>query len=113
MTQGPNAGKCLAISKVPNETNQTAGQQEFVPFHLSVCPQNTDGDLLHRTWFRIDAQQEDGTYTLSYQGNNTDNHPSLLGKSNLGEAVLGYYGSIGPAAGQFQLNPNATSVIAA
>lgn len=109
MLEGDHAGKCLGISKLPNETNQEAGHQEFVNFQVFDCPTNTDGDLLHHTWFRVDAQHEDGTYDLSYVGNNTDNHPSLLGNSKQGEPVQGYYGSIGPAAGQFQLNPNATA----
>lgn len=109
LTSGSNKGKCLAISKLPNQTVQKAGHQEFVPWDVSPCPATTNDDVFHHAWFRIDAQHEDGTYTVSYQGNNTDNKPSLQGNSKIGTPVTGYYGSIGPAAGQFQLSPNASS----
>ncbi|CAO1638364.1 unnamed protein product [Sympodiomycopsis kandeliae] len=105
-SSGANAGKCLAISKLPADTNQEAGHQEFVPFNVSECPTNT-AEYIHNTWFSIGAQQQDGTYQLAYAGNRTDPTPSLQGHSKVGEAVQGYYGSIGPAAGQFQLNPKA------
>lgn len=110
--QGPNSGKCLSITKLPADTVQTAGKQEFVPFALSECPKDTENgkdlDLVHKTWFSIDPQQITGAYNAYYRGNRTDNHPSLLGNSQQGSAVEGYYGSIGPSFGNFLLDPNPT-----